>query len=77
VSRLAVGPTVRTFELSQARLLAVSDSALMLTYRAVYERHGDDVASESMYVSSLWCERAGRWRNVFSQDTPDTGVGVV
>jgi hypothetical protein len=30
-----------------------------------------------MYVSSLWCHRDGRWVNVFSQDTPDTGEAVV
>jgi hypothetical protein len=77
VSGLAGGPTVRTFELSEARLVAVSDSAMLLAYRATYERVGEEQAPQSMYVSSLWCERQGRWRNVFSQDTPDTGIAVV
>ena len=77
VSQLAGGPTVHTFELSEARIVAVAESAMMLTYRAVYERVGEGSAPESMYVGSLWCERDGHWRNVFSQDTPDTGIAVV
>ena len=77
VAQLAAGPTVRRFELFEARMLAVSESAALLMYRAVYERPGEDSPPESMYVSSLWCERDGRWLNVFSQDTPDTGIAVV
>lgn len=75
--QLAAGPTVRRFELSEARMLTVSDAAALLMYRAVYERAGEQAPPESMYVSSLWCRRGGRWLNVFSQDTPDTGVAVV
>ena len=76
-AQLAAGPPVRRFELSEARMLAVSESAALLMYRAEYVRTGDGAASESMYVSSLWCERDGRWLNVVSQDTPDTGNAVV
>lgn len=77
--QLAGGPTVRRFELSGARMLTVAESAFLLSYRAVYERAGAEPGSqpESMYVSSLWCVRDGAWVNVFSQDTPDTGVAVV
>ena len=32
---------------------------------------------ESMYVSSLWCRRDTRCINVFSQDTPASGIAVV
>ena len=77
VGQLATGPTVARFDLSEARLLAVSDDAVMLSYRAVYERVGSTGEQESMYVSSLWCRRDRRWLNVFSQDTPDTGVAIV
>lgn len=77
VDQLAGGPTVRTFDLSDARLVAVSGAAIMLLYRASYVRVGDGAPRESMYVSSLWCERDGAWRNVFSQDTPATGIAVV
>jgi hypothetical protein len=77
VRQLAGGPTVATFELSRARLVEVSAAAALLAYRAVYVRVGDHAEPESMYVSSLWCRRDGRWVNVFSQDTPDTGEAVV
>jgi hypothetical protein len=76
VDQLTTGPTVQTYELHDARMTAVADDAALLIYRAVYVRVGAD-ASESMYVSSLWCRRDGRWVNTFSQDTPDTGLPVV
>ena len=76
VGQVAAGPTVERFELSDARMLAVSESAVLLSYRAVYTRAGA-AKQEAMYVSSLWCQRGGRWVNVFSQDTPDTGFAVV
>jgi hypothetical protein len=76
-AQLSAGPTVRRFQLSEARMITVSESAALLMYRAEYVRTGDGAAPESMYVSSLWCERDGRWLNVFSQDTPDTGIPVV
>ena len=75
--QLSAGPTVRTFELSEARMLVVSETAMLLLYRAVYQRASEGAPSESMYVSSLWCRRHARWENVFSQDTPDTGISVV
>jgi hypothetical protein len=77
VDQLAAGPTVATFELSDVRALEVAEDAVLIVYRAEYApTHARD-ASESMYVSSLWCRRDDRWVNVFSQDTPDTGVAVV
>jgi hypothetical protein len=71
-AELAGGPTVATYELRDARLLPITDTAVMLAYRADYRRAaaGSDAEVEAMYVSSLWCERDGRWCNVFSQDTP-------
>jgi hypothetical protein len=77
VGQLAGGPTVQSFALSEQRMLVVSDTAALLAYRAVYLRPDEGAEPESMYVSSLWCERGGRWLNVFSQDTPDTGLAVV
>jgi hypothetical protein len=81
VDQLAAGPTVATFDLSDIRALEVGDDAMLIVYRAefVRTRVGDASTSmpESMYVSSLWCRRDDRWVNVFSQDTPDTGVAVV
>jgi hypothetical protein len=70
--QLADGPTVAGFELSEARLLAISDTAVMLSYRADSRPAANATYTEpaAMYVSSLWCLRDGRWLNVFSQDTP-------
>ena len=72
VDQLLDGPTVASFALDDARILIVSESAVILSYRAEFERPASPVASEvqSMYVSSLWCRRDGAWLNVFSQDTP-------
>lgn len=72
VGQLADGPTVATFALHDARLIAVSESAVLLSYRAELERRTSEVSSgaQEMYVSSLWCRQAGKWLNVFSQDTP-------
>jgi hypothetical protein len=72
--QLANGPTVADFELHHARLLVVSANDVLLSYRAEYHRlsNGQRGAAESMYVSSLWSQRSGRWVNVFSQDTPAT-----
>lgn len=77
VASLRSGPTVRRFRLSEARLLTVGAAAVLLVYRADYERAEAAAATEAMYVSSLWRKRARRWVNVFSQDTPATGVAVV
>jgi hypothetical protein len=76
VAAIVDGPSVRGFDLTDVRMLAVSDEAALLLYRAEYERV-DGREPEAMYVSSLWCRRGDRWLNVFSQDTPDTGVAVV
>lgn len=70
--QLAEGPTVAEFELSDARLVVLSDNDVLLSYRANWHRFrsGKRGARESMYVSSLWSRRSDRWVNVFSQDTP-------
>jgi hypothetical protein len=73
VRQLADGPTVDEFTLSDERLVVLSDSAVLLAYRADYRRaprSARPIEPEAMYVSSVWCRRDGRWVNVFSQDTP-------
>jgi hypothetical protein len=69
MEQLIDGPTVASFALHDARMLTVSESAVILSYRAEFERPTSK-ALEEMYVSSLWCRRDGAWFNVFSQDTP-------
>lgn len=72
VEQLVDGPTIASFALRDPRMLTVSESAVILSYRAEFERPTAAAVSEveSMYVSSLWCRRDGAWLNVFSQDTP-------
>ena len=71
VGQLANGPTVAEFEMHDARLMVLSDSNVLLSYRADWRRliAGEPGSTESMYISSLWSRRAGKWVNVFSQDS--------
>ena len=65
---LANGPTVASYSINDARLIRLAPSAVLLCYRADYRRVSGSEAT--MYISSLWTEHDGTWRNVFSQDTP-------
>lgn len=69
VEQLSGGPVVAWFELFEARVITVADDAALLVYRADFARPTMTEIS-TMYVSSLWCRRNGRWVNTFSQDTP-------
>jgi hypothetical protein len=73
--QLRDGPTMTSFAISEARLVEVSPSAVLLCYRADYRpaRAGGPNEAATMYISSLWIVRDGRWLNVFSQDTPAVG----
>jgi hypothetical protein len=72
VGELRNGPTVADYELHDARIMIVSEDDVLLAYRADWHAlvAGERGERESMYVSSLWCRRAGAWLNVFSQDCP-------
>ena len=71
-AQLSDGPTVASYALSEARIRVLSDDAVLLCYRADWQRlrAGSAADSETMFVSSLWCRRDAGWVNVFSQDTP-------
>lgn len=69
-SLLVGGPTVLSHTVSDARLIGISEDAVMLCYRAEHE--SPSRMREVMYVSSLWQRRDGRWWNTFSQDSPAT-----
>ncbi len=70
VGQLANGATVSEFAILDARMTVVSEHDVILSYRADFTRNGPGQEPESMYVSSLWSKRDGRWLNTFSQDTP-------
>ena len=67
--QLGDGPTVAEFALSDARMMSVSETDLLLSYRADFTRPSED-ALLTWFISSLWSLRDGRWVNTFSQDTP-------
>jgi hypothetical protein len=71
-AQLANGPTMASYAIREARLIRVSPTNTVLCYRADYRpiRDGQSAGDESMFISSLWTERDGRWLNSFSQDTP-------
>jgi hypothetical protein len=70
--QLIDGPTVATYAISDPRLIRAHETAVLLCYRADFRRVllGAPGEQETMFVSSLWSEREGRWWNTFSQDTP-------
>ncbi len=72
VGQLARGATVDSYFINEPRLVRISASAVLFCYRAEFRRLRNGVAGpvEAMYVSSLWVEQDGEWRNSFSQDTP-------
>ncbi|HWL42954.1 MAG TPA: nuclear transport factor 2 family protein [Ilumatobacter sp.] len=72
VGQLADGPTVAAYSINRPVLITISDDAALLAYEARFRRTLD-AELETMYVSSLWCRRDGRWVNTFSQDTPRGG----
>ncbi|MEM8924578.1 MAG: nuclear transport factor 2 family protein [Actinomycetota bacterium] len=67
--QLADGPTVAEFSIHDPRVLTIERDLVLLSYDARYRRPGNEGA-EQMYVSSLWRNSGGHWRNLFSQDTP-------
>jgi hypothetical protein len=73
---MADGPTMASYSISEARIIRVAPSNVMLCYRADYRsmRGGVPGPDETMYISSLWVQRDGRWWNTFSQDTPKKGA---
>lgn len=68
--QLINGPTVEDFTICEPRLLTLSESHVLLAYRAEFRRAESNGELDEMFVSSLWSLRDDRWENVFSQDTP-------
>ncbi|EEE38868.1 hypothetical protein RKLH11_2714 [Rhodobacteraceae bacterium KLH11] len=69
VGQFADAPTMARYELSDTRLRVLSTDAVLLSYRADYQRP-NATEREAMLISSLWERRHDVWINSFSQDTP-------
>jgi len=65
------GPVMRSFSLSQVQLRIISPEAVLLSYRAQYQR-ANEAQEDVMYITSLWQHSDKGWLNSFSQDTPTT-----
>jgi len=63
------GPSVSSYEIRSARILAFSEHIVLVAYEARFKR-SPDADPQHMFVSSVWSRRADEWVNVFSQDTP-------
>lgn len=74
-AQLAAGPSVAWYQIDDPHVVPAGAGHALLAYRARYLRPGQD-APEEMYVASLWRRDAGGWINIFSQDTPATGVAL-
>jgi hypothetical protein len=71
VAQLRTGPTVLSYELSEARSMPLSDDLVLLAYRADWvPNDAADNAVETVYITSIWRRDGNGWRNMFSQDTP-------
>jgi hypothetical protein len=71
VAQLRTGPTVLHYELSEARIMTLSDDLVLLAYRADWvPNDAADNAVETVYITSIWRRDGDSWRNIFSQDTP-------
>lgn len=69
VGQLQHGPTIKSYELSNQKVIRLGEGFAMLCYQATFRRMTRP-SSETMYVSSLWKRAGSSWLNIFSQDTP-------
>jgi hypothetical protein len=74
LNQLEAGPVVAWYELSEARIQTLAEEVVLLAYRAESAWYKDGKAGDkkTMYVTSIWQRFDGVWKNVFSQDTPET-----
>jgi hypothetical protein len=71
--QLSSGPSIAHWSMSEEHVRPLGPGHVLYAYRADFTRHGA-AESEAMLVSSIWARRGAGWVNVFSQDTPLTGV---
>jgi hypothetical protein len=70
--QLRFGPTVLTYALSEPRVTHLCQGLAVLSYLATWSRQAATAPvqlQERTYISSIWKQEDGNWRNVFSQDT--------
>lgn len=67
ISQLCNGPILSHYTFEVPRLIRLSPTLALLSYRA----HCRDISGRprSYYVTSIWEQRRQKWLNIFSQDT--------
>ncbi|MEM1300324.1 MAG: nuclear transport factor 2 family protein [Pseudomonadota bacterium] len=68
-AQLAAGPSVITYRMEAIETRILSEYTGLIAYLAHYTRPDAPETELRMYVSSIWRQDAGGWRNIFSQDT--------
>ena len=68
IAAIRDAPPWSSFELSDLRLVAVSDGAALVAYRAVAQRAGREPYEALM--TTVYARREDRWRLVLHQQTP-------
>ena len=68
---LSDGPIVADYELSQARIMVLSEGMVLLSYFSTsrFFEDGSPGETKGMYISSIWRQFGAVWKNIFSQDT--------
>lgn len=74
-AQLDSGASVLSYDISEEHVRPLGADHMLIAYRATYLRPAS-AAPETMLVSSIWERRGRGWINIFSQDTPLTGVTV-
>ena len=68
VNALKNGPLIVNYEISEARIKVLSTDIVLLSYVAKYKHNNTSIVT-SMYITSIWKNFSGVWKNIFSQDT--------
>jgi hypothetical protein len=67
------GCDMKDYSLSDFKLTSISGSAALLTYKAnTHGTCGGQPIPETVYASSLWVTRGGRWQALFHQESAGT-----
>lgn len=71
IAQLATGPSAASYTLSEARIRELGEGVVLMSYFVHWSRPNrrSGEVQDSMYISSIWKESEGDWRNIFSQDT--------
>lgn len=68
VNALKNGPIIADYEISDARIKVLSENIVLMSYSSIYKKTKSSI-SITMFITSIWQNFSGVWKNTFSQDT--------